>query len=286
MSSLPANSDGLASSRNPIAPEELVSKYLQFREVNRRFNTQISHTLSREALFEGARRLGLLADGTFVFDDESQMETLNDFCLYHVRPDGMNAVQRYFRDNPPPRETAEWDCLKAMCNAFHSVFRVDSIEPRVAVQITDLATQKQYLLVDRGLSTTGEPGLLVATGLVQLDDFAATTGAPLIFGTLPPDNREEIAAKWRAALGGTTGRYDPAPLIREIIHREGDCRTHLANPVLSTTNDRTAVRFDPKERKALRSNFEKSRTNARCRCGSGKLFRNCCMKKQQTTRGD
>lgn len=51
--------------------------------------------LPSDALEEGARDLNMFRKGTFVFEDESQMSVLMDYCLYNVYRRGRNGIQTY-----------------------------------------------------------------------------------------------------------------------------------------------------------------------------------------------
>ena len=47
---------------------EVLPTYRQYRKLGIQLNHKLVQTLSKEALHEGGKRLGILQNGTFVFD--------------------------------------------------------------------------------------------------------------------------------------------------------------------------------------------------------------------------
>jgi len=234
--------------------------------------------LARDALDEGGRKLGLLRNDIFVFDNEEDTAVLMDYCLYHVRRNGRNAVEQYCLDHPPAPGTDESACLRAMQAAIHSLFRVDAVEPGVALAVTDLATDAQYLLVDIGLSQSAKPGVLLLSRLLLFEDFAATGGAGLAVAQLPPGEMASFGARWKQVSTSCDADYDPSPLIREFLQKPGSRQTRFLDPPSSPVRDPQLLRTSRKQRAALLKRAGQDPTR-RCPCGSGKMFKNCCMKK-------
>lgn len=116
------------TSTSPLSPQELVARYQRLRAVCRNVNNAMVQRFSRDVLFEGGRKLGLLKGDTFVFDTEDETSVLMDYCLYHVRRNGRTAVEEYCCDHPPIAGTDEAACLRAMQNAR---LRPSSLYPRL-----------------------------------------------------------------------------------------------------------------------------------------------------------
>lgn len=262
----------------PLSPQELVARYQRLRAVSRKLNNTMVERLPKDVLHEGGRKLGLLHDGTFVFDNEQETAVLMDYCLYHVRRSGLNVVEQYCRDNPPAPGTDEWSCLSAMRNAIHSLFRVDEVERGMGLAVTDLATDQQYLLVDIGFSESATPGLLFLSGMLLFKDFAATGGAALVLGNLPQKEMDAFSANWKRVSTSRDADYDPGPLIRDLLHRQVANRMRYRDDPSSSVAEPQMVRISRKQRMATLKDVKKPADNRRCPCGSGKMFKNCCRK--------
>ncbi|RPI81409.1 MAG: hypothetical protein EHM42_10630, partial [Planctomycetaceae bacterium] len=95
----------------PADPVALVPRYQKIRAISTTLNDSIVKTLPGEAITEGAARLGLLKNKTIVLPTEACSDILMDYCLYNVRTGGMNAVERFLAETPPPNGSIELRCL-------------------------------------------------------------------------------------------------------------------------------------------------------------------------------
>src|SRR5665213_1035826 len=102
--------------------DDIISRYQHLRTVGRNLNNKLVTRLSKDVLDEGGRKLGILRDGTFVFDSEDETSVLMDYCLYDVRRQGRNTIEQYLIDSPPAPESDEMTCLRAMQRAIYSLF--------------------------------------------------------------------------------------------------------------------------------------------------------------------
>ncbi len=263
----------------PLSPQALVARYQRLRAMSKNLNSAMVQRLARDALQEGGRKLGILQDGTFVFGNEDDTSVLMDYCLYHVRRNGRTAVEQYCCDHPPLAGTDEAACLRAMQNAIYSLFRVDAAEPGVGLAVTDMATDEQYLLVDMGLSETAKPGFVFLSRLLLFDEFAATGGAAIPLGQLPPEELTKFSAEWKRLSIHQDVDRDPAPLIRDCLQRGMTDRLRYLDPPGSAVRQPQLARVPRKQRAAILKLSGKSDPTRRCPCGSGKMFKNCCMKK-------
>ena len=269
------------TSRGPLSSQELVARYQRMRAVSRKLNDAMVQRLPKDALNEGGRKLGMLRNGIFVFDDELDTAVLMDYCLYHVRRNGRNMVEQYCRDNPPVPGTDEWACLHAMQHAIHSLFYVDQIEPGVALVLVDLATDERFLLVDIGLSQSATPGILILTRLLLYEDFATTGGAGLAAGSVPPAELAAFSANWKKVSTSRDADYDPSSLICEFLQRGVGERTRYRDPPSAPVRDPKMLQALRKQRAARLKRAEHASPTRRCPCGSGKMFKNCCLRKPQ-----
>ena len=262
--------------------KDIVAHYQRLRPIRMRLNNKLVAGLSRDVLNEGAKRIGILRGGTFVFGNEDETCVLMDYCIYNVYRKERNAVEQYLCDCPPDPDSDEMSCLRAMQHATYGLVAVLRVEPGVGCHVRNLFTEETRLLVDMGLSKTARPGAVMATRLLDFGDFVATGGAVLPLGILDDGKSDEWQRKLRA--GVDADHFDPASLIRPCLERGASSyiryegmntqrRPHLGggSPPAGTSVQRRRV---PAKRRA-----NKAVTNRRCSCGSGKMFKNCCGKR-------
>jgi len=206
-----------ASSPQPKVFKDIVAQYQQLRPIRLRLNDELVHRLSRDVLDDGAKRIGIFHDGTFVFENEDETSVLMDYCIYNVYRKGRNAVEQYLCDCPPDPDSDEMACLRAMQHGTYALVAVLRVEPGVGCHVRNLFTEETRLLVDIGLSKTAQPGTVIATRLLDFGGFVAAGGAALPLGILDNDELDEWRRKLRAGVGGE--RPDPAPLIRTCLQR-------------------------------------------------------------------
>jgi hypothetical protein len=262
--------------------KDIVARYRRLRPTRLRLNNELVRRLSRDVLDDGAKRIGILRGGTFVFDNEDETCVLMDYCIYDVSHKGRNAVEQYLCECPPDPESDEMTCLHAMQHARYTVVAILRVEPGVGCHVRNLFTDETRLLVDMGFSKSARPGAVVVTRLLDFGDYVATSGAALPLGILDDDELDEWQRKLRA--GVEEDRFDPAPLIRACLEKGASSNIRYEGASTGRRIDvgeghrpaRTSVHRRRKPAKRLAS---KAVTNRRCGCGSGKMLKNCCGKR-------
>jgi hypothetical protein len=262
--------------------KELVSRYQRLRPIRMRLNHAITRLLSKDMIHEGARRLGMLRGDVIYFDDEDQTSVLMDYCVHDVCHNGRNAVEQYLCESPPDPDSDEMDCLRAKQHATYSLVVVLRVEPGVGCDVRNLFTDETRLLVDVGLSQSAQPGLLLATRLLDFGDFITTGGAALPIGVLDENEVDEWVQ--RISAGVHEEDFDPAPIIRECLERG-------SSSYIRYEDAQTPRRSRPQRKYSLQGVVARRRQDRkekpplatrRCRCGSGKMFKNCCGKVRTT----
>jgi len=272
---------GTSSSLQVANHKSLVADYERLRPVRMRLNHQLVQRLSTGVLREGAKKIGMLHRDVFVFDTEDESAVLMDYCIYNVYRKGRNAIDQYLCDCPPDPESDEMLCLRAMQHATYALIVVHGVEPGVGCHVRNLFTDETHLLVDMGLSKTGQRGGIAATRLLDFGEYVATGGASLPLGILDEAQLDEWQRKLRAGI--RDDNFDPASLIRECLRRGTSSDVFYEEPGAQPLPEARATMSrieDPAKRKrqlaARRSN--KGAGSRRCRCGSGKMVKNCCGK--------
>lgn len=198
----------------------LRARYEHLRAVGRDLNQRLMELLSKELIETGARDLGLFRRGRLVLDSEDQLSVLMDHCIYDLRRDGRNAVERSLDESPPDPDSDEMLCLRAMQSAVYSLFAIESVEPGLGVTARNLLSRDEVLVADLGLAQTAGPGLVLASRMLFFEEFAMTGGAALSLGTLSGRERDAWVEKL-SKMGQRTERgfADPAPVIRECLRQ-------------------------------------------------------------------
>jgi hypothetical protein len=147
--------------------QDVLTRYQRFRPIRFRLNDELVRRLPRDVLDEGARKLGILRRGVFVFDNEDESSVLMDYCIYNVFRRGRNAVEQYLCDCPPDPNSDEMACLGAMKQATYALVVVLRVEPGVGCHVRNLFTEEKRLLADIGLAKSARPGTLMATRLLD-----------------------------------------------------------------------------------------------------------------------
>jgi hypothetical protein len=206
-----------------------------------------------------------------------------DYCIHDVRRNGRNAVEEYLVECPPSPDSDEAQCLSAMRDAKYALVVVLEVQSGVGCLVENLYTDKQHLLVDMGLSRTATPGLLLATRLLDFGKYHTTGGAAIPLGVLD----EKRLNEWRKRLSASSidDSGDHAALIRNALRRGASSHIRFASAEESLESEvETAIipQGDPAARRRQLAKYVSARTapNQRCRCGSGKMYKNCCMKHQ------
>ncbi len=284
--SLPQDAVSGDTTSNDKSPKDIVARYRSIRSIRLRLNDELVHRLSTEVLKEGARRIGILRDGTFVFDNEDETSVLMDYCIYDVYHEGRNAVEQYLCDSPPNSDSVEMACLHAMQHATYTVVAVLRVEPGVGCHVRNLFTEETRLLVDSGFSKTAQPGAAIMTRLLDFGDFVTTGGAALPLGIL---NNAELD-EWQRKLssGVDDDQFDPAPLICACLQQGASSHIRYegmeAQRRVDVGESASPVKISAKQSRALEKQYtSKPKANRRCKCGSGKMVKNCCGKREATS---
>ena len=274
---------GFLTARSNVAPhlQEAVVEYQRLRRIRLRLNSELASRLPRDVVNEGAKKIGIFQRGKIVLDCEDQVAVLMDYCIYDVYRRGRNAIEQYLCESPPDPDSGELACLNTMQNATFTLLVVRDVEPGVGCYVQNLFTEDIRLLIDIGLSQTAKQGLVLVTRILDFDDYITTSGAALPISVLDADELEE----WQRRLRGGVhvDRYDPAPLIRRAIRGGASEQVRYSGTDREDRFDARDFAPPPRTHPAQRKRtVDKTKTaaNRRCRCGSGKMYKNCCGKRQ------
>jgi hypothetical protein len=254
----------------PTPHADRLPRYQRLRQVGLPLNNRLVKTLSKRDIEEGGKKLGLLRNGTLVFETEDETSVLMDYCIHDVRRKGMNAVERFLAGSPAAAGPDELVLLEALRQAWFSLFAVAEAEAGVGVQVRDLLRGDALFLVDVALSQSCGPGRLLATRVMAPQGIGMTTGAPLPLAELWPAQQEVLVAGLKAQFPGADfRRLSPdqasefsATVIRGCLQQGAAGRVSYVGVGETAPSGRLPV--------------SPAGPNDPCPCGSGRKFKHCC----------
>jgi hypothetical protein len=254
---------------------EVMAEYLVLRAAGKRVSHPLVESLSRDDLKTAARLLGRLqGENTFVFESEDETSVLMDYGIHEIFHDGLNAVGRMLRNNPPPEGSPELRSLQAQSRAHYTILQVIKVMPKFGVLALDQFRDKEVVIVDVGFGQTAEVGMQFASRIYSPAlEWWMTGGASL---PITPAAAGEIIAAERAYIE----RHGRAPLgpdrslltIRACLKAGASQQVRYANPGENVN----AVRGELSEPVRPIRALNKVGRNDPCPCGSGKKYKKCC----------
>jgi hypothetical protein len=183
-----------------VSREEILTRYRHLRGLATRHHAEALKFLSRSAILEQARHLGLAMGKTLVAKSIDEMTLAFDLALHTARPGHSRAIDRYARAAQLQPGSDEFVVLEAMRRARFAVWRVERRHDVAGLIVRDLLRQDEAWLVDEALEQSAPEGMAMATRLCTPDAFAMTNGiiVPVdregmeeVLGEVPPPVRGE-----------------------------------------------------------------------------------------------
>ncbi len=256
------------------AHSELLGRYKRAREVRFRLNNLLVSTIPKKTLEECARKLGFLRKGTLMFDNEDESAILMDYCIYHPEPDGRNLVAKYLEKALPPDDSEEMAALRAMTDAYYSLFQILEIERGVGVSVRDFLRGGTGFIFDIGYGNTAKREMLFATRVIPFENDLMTGGAGL-----PVDS--SAAKRIANELTRTSHDLDRSDFNQMTPWQEAELAAMVIRSCLSTGMS-SRIAYAQVASAALptpgRSAKPRLGRNDPCHCGSGKKFKVCCWR--------
>ena len=268
-----------------IQHADVVARYKQLRNASFSLNTCLTKTLTKDAIEEAGRKLGVFKHGKLILDSEDEIAVVMDFCLHDVRRKGINAIERYLAENPPPLGSDELLLLRAKCESRYSLFSVEATEPGRGVHLHDLLNDERVFLIDINFSTTAPVGTFFATRIFTVDGITMSTGATLPIGVpATPAIREQFLRVNVPTLQGIRSRQITpeqvseinATLIRTALSKGGASQMRYAEPGEVFDPEPAPMTTQHREWSQNTGTHQRVGRNDRCPCQSGKKFKYCC----------
>lgn len=159
----------------PDTDTEIIDRYHCLRAASTRHHSGALGCLTRQAILEQAKRLGLAYGRTLLAESEEEMTLLFDLAIYTAKPGRSRAIDRYARSVTLQPGSDEALTLDAMCQARFSLWRIERRHIG-GVMVADLLRDGETWLLDQGLAHSAYPGMTVASRLCWPAEFAMTCG--------------------------------------------------------------------------------------------------------------
>jgi hypothetical protein len=156
--------------------DQILQRYRHLRAISTGHHSGALKFLSRQALLEHAKRLGLATGGMLVAESEAEMTLVFDLALYTAKERRSRALDRYARATPLPPGSDVARMLEAMRHARFSVWRIKQRHEAAGLIITDVLRSAEVWLVDEQLEASAPEDLSFAGRICEPDRFAMSCG--------------------------------------------------------------------------------------------------------------
>jgi hypothetical protein len=159
------------------ARQETIDRYRHLRTLtNQHLGGALKH-VSKTAIKEAARRIGLWSAGKLVLDSPDELNLVFDVAVFDTRTGQSRALDRYARAHPPAAGSDEAVVLDALQHCRFRIIRVLRRHAIAGLVVLDTATQEDLWLMDEGFERTAGTGMGLGTRLLRVNGFHMTTGA-------------------------------------------------------------------------------------------------------------
>ena len=104
--------------------DQILERYHHLRAISIGHHSGAMAFVSKQAVLEHAKRLGLATAGMLVAESEAEMTLVFDLALYTAKQHRSRALDRYARATPLPPGSDAAGMLEAMRHARFSVWRI------------------------------------------------------------------------------------------------------------------------------------------------------------------
>ena len=165
----------------PWTREDILARYLHFREISKRIHEGALGSISADALLNHARRLGLTQGKTLLLDDMDEMYYIYDLAIYTAPADRTRAIDRYAKSAGFEVQSDEGLMLDAMRRSQFAILLIDQRHDEVGLIATDILRNSKIWLLDVGIENSMDDGELIATRLLTPGPFSMTAGVVVPF---------------------------------------------------------------------------------------------------------
>jgi hypothetical protein len=165
----------------PPTQDDLLARYLRYREISKRLHDQILKSISGDALLNQARRLGLARGRTLLLEAVEEIYYVYDLAIYTAPADRSRAIDRYAKSAKFDAQSDERLMLEAMCASQFAILLIERRHDTLGLIATDILRNSKVWLLDVGIESSMDDGELIATRLITPGPFSMTAGVNVPF---------------------------------------------------------------------------------------------------------
>jgi hypothetical protein len=196
--------------------DQILERYRHLRAISIGHHSGAMAFVSKQAVLEHAKRVGLTTGGMLVAENEAEMTLVFDLALYTAKERRSRALDRYARATPLPPGSDAARMLEAMRHARFSVWRMKHRHETAGLIITDVLREAEVWLVDEQLEASASEGLSFAGRICEPDRFAMSCGVVV---PVYREMMEEVALDMLAQRHGDPERVSQDPRFAIAIYR-------------------------------------------------------------------
>jgi hypothetical protein len=157
--------------------QETLDRYRHLRTLTKQHLGGALKHLSKNAIKEAARRMGLWSAGRLVLDSPDELDLVCDVAVFDIRTGHSRAIDRYARAHPPAAGSDAAVALDALQHCRFHIIRVLRRHETAGLVVLDTVTHEDLWLMDEGFERTARTGMGLGTRLLRVNGFHMTTGA-------------------------------------------------------------------------------------------------------------
>jgi hypothetical protein len=157
-----------------------IERYMRIRLLGKEVTTDLFRKISKAALFDCGRKLGIMKGETFVFRDMTMVDVFTDYAIFCHRVHGKSVADIY-SESPIADDESEDSKLyrSGLGNTRYSIFNVLKTYADIGADLQDLIRGDSIRMIDRRVGSTARPGAYLAMRLIIFPDWAMSSGAAL-----------------------------------------------------------------------------------------------------------
>jgi hypothetical protein len=167
--------------------------------------------------------------------------------------------------------------LQAIQDAHYSLFLIEATEPGAGVHLLDVLQGTQFFLLDLSLSRSGQPGMVFAGRVFEIEGVWRSTGTILPMVQIPRGQSAQWLRESAEPLRETLALASADEKSGIALFLIRNCLQHGAGAQVAYEEPGQGQLAAPTP--PLRHARERVGRNDLCPCGSGKKFKQCCLRK-------
>lgn len=157
----------------------IIRQYEIVRELGKDLNTQLVRSIPRDVIEATAKKLGFFKQKKLFFQNEHEMKVLVDYTLYHYCHEGQSIIDVYLANHGENLTPDQKHLLHTLQKARFCILEVKKVGSFGHVEVKDVIQEDDFLLIDKAMSMTANPGTVVVSNVIFFEEFAMTTGGPI-----------------------------------------------------------------------------------------------------------